>query len=185
MVSLTVYDGTRASRSQEDEKTSEQSVGEACRESVECSEGLVIADFSPRNFERLESFQEIARKTGKKLVAMAKDVYMLHNLQCIGGSCTTDMKHLLDIKPEGGTYIYSACEAFNEEMEIDFIRLWHWLLRFNIAPCGFSLNENGSLSFEKRYHTEAGHWLGRASRMWCWWMRGGGMNCRPVTSSRR
>jgi hypothetical protein len=25
-----------------------------------------------------------------------------------------DMKHLLDIKPEGGTYIYSACEAFNE-----------------------------------------------------------------------
>ncbi len=32
-----------------------------------------------------------------------------------------DMKHLLDIKPEGWTYIYSACEAFNEEMEIDFM----------------------------------------------------------------
>ncbi len=29
------------------------------------------------------------------------------------------MKHLLDIKPNGGTYIYSACEAFSEEMEID------------------------------------------------------------------
>jgi ribonuclease J len=38
-----------------------------------------------------------------------------------------DMKHLLDIKPNGGTYIYSACEAFSEEMEIDFVRLWHWL----------------------------------------------------------
>ena len=166
----------------------------------------MIADFSPRNFERLESFQEIARKTGRKLVAMAKDVYMLHNLQCIDGSCTTgglwiyseitdkskrkweqevvsslygdryvdyasirenpedyilcfsffDMKHLLDIKPDGGTYIYSACEAFNEEMEIDFIRLWHWLQRFNINSCGFSLEEDGSLSFDKRYHA-SGH----------------------------
>ena len=204
--SVLITEGTRASRSRDDEKTSEQSVGEACRESVESSQGLVIADFSPRNFERLESFQEIARKTGRKLVAMAKDVYMLHNLQCIDGSCTTgglwiyseitdkskrkweqevvsslygdryvdyasirenpedyilcfsffDMKHLLDIKPDGGTYIYSACEAFNEEMEIDFIRLWHWLQRFNINSCGFSLEEDGSLSFDKRYHA-SGH----------------------------
>jgi hypothetical protein len=30
------------------------------------------------------------------------------------------MKLLLDIKTNGGTYIYSSCEAFNEEMEIDF-----------------------------------------------------------------
>jgi len=30
------------------------------------------------------------------------------------------MKHPLDIKPNGGSYIYSSCEAFNEEMEIDF-----------------------------------------------------------------
>jgi ribonuclease J len=66
------------------------------------------------------------------------------------------MKHLLDIKPDGGTYIYSACEAFNEEMEIDFKRLWHWLRRFNIDPCGFSLDEDGDLYFEKRYHA-SGH----------------------------
>jgi mRNA degradation ribonuclease J1/J2 len=67
-----------------------------------------------------------------------------------------DMKHLLDIKPNGGTYIYSACEAFNEEMEIDFKRLWHWLKRFNIYSCGFSLDENGVPSFGKRYHA-SGH----------------------------
>jgi ribonuclease J len=205
--SVLITEGTRAGRSRDDEKTSEQSVGEACRESVESSQGLVIADFSPRNYERLESFQEIARKTGRKLVAMAKDVYMLHNLQCIDRSCTTgglwiyseitdkskrkweqevvsslygdryvdyasirenpedyilcfsffDMKHLLDIKPDGGTYIYSACEAFNEEMEIDFIRLWHWLQRFNINSCGFSLEEDGSLSFDKRYMLRGMH----------------------------
>ena len=66
------------------------------------------------------------------------------------------MKHLLDIKPDGGTYIYSACEAFNEEMAIDFKRLWHWLKRFNINSCGFSLDEGGSACFEKRYHA-SGH----------------------------
>jgi ribonuclease J len=66
------------------------------------------------------------------------------------------MKHLLDIKPEGGTYIYSGCEAFNEEMEIDFRRLWHWLRRFNIDPCGFSVDENETLRFDGRYHA-SGH----------------------------
>ena len=206
-----ITEGTRADPDRADdptegEKTSERSVYEACREGVESSSGLVIADFSPRNFERLESFQKIAEKTGRELVVMAKDVYMLHNLQCISGSCTTeglgiyselmdkarrkweqelvqplygdryvdhrtirespddyilcfsffDMLHLLDIKPEGGTYIYSACEAFNEEMEIDFRRLWHWLQRFNLKPCGFSVDEKEKVSFEKRYHA-SGH----------------------------
>lgn len=203
--SVLITEGTRAGPAGA-EKTSERSVCEACRESVESSSGLVIADFSPRNFERLESFQEIARRTGRRLVALAKDVYMLHSLQSIGASCSTeglwiyseitdrskrkweqeivqtlygdryvdhisirespqdyilcfsffDMKHLLDIKPQGGTYIYSACEAFNEEMEIDFRRLWHWLRRFGIELCGFSLDENGDPAFEKRYHA-SGH----------------------------
>ena len=66
------------------------------------------------------------------------------------------MKHLLDIKPNGDTYIYSVCEAFNEEMEIDFKRLWHWLRRFNINPCGFSVGENEALCFDGRYHA-SGH----------------------------
>jgi ribonuclease J len=203
--SVLITEGTRAGPN-EGEKTTEQSVCEACKGSVEASSGLVIADFSPRNFERLESFQEIAQKTGRELVVMAKDIYLLHNLQCINGSCMTDglriynevvdksrrkweleavqtnygdryvshaeirenpdnyilcfsffdMKHLLDIKPEGGAYIYSSCEAFNEEMEIDFKRLWQWLKRFNINSCGFSLGEDGIPCFEKCYHA-SGH----------------------------
>jgi ribonuclease J len=210
--SVLITEGTRAGPV-EGEKTSERSVCDACRESVESSSGLVIADFSPRNFERLESFQEIARKTGRELVTMAKDVYMLHNLQCINGSCMTDglwiysevmdksrrkweqevvqtnygdryvsheairnspdnyilcfsffdMKHLLDIRPEGGNYIYSSCEAFNEEMEIDFKRLWQWLKRFNINSRGFSLDEKGDPIFEKRYHA-SGHASGEDIR---------------------
>jgi ribonuclease J len=55
-----ITEGTRPGPSEE-ERTTEQSVCETCRESVESSSGLVIGDFSPRNFERLESFQEIAR----------------------------------------------------------------------------------------------------------------------------
>ena len=148
---------------------------------VESASGLIIADFSARNFERLESFQNIAENTGRELVVPAKDIYMLQALACIDNACKMDslrvyseignksrkweqevvqplffdqyvnhetirenpdnfilcfsffdMKHLLDIKPNGGTYIYSACEAFSEEMEIDFVRLWHWLERFLI-----------------------------------------------------
>ena len=71
-----------------------------------------------------------------------------------------DMKHLLDIKPDGGTYIYSACEAFSEEMEIDFMRLWHWLKRFKIEAVGFSVEkEDGGRYnpvFDKRFHA-SGH----------------------------
>ena len=71
-----------------------------------------------------------------------------------------DMKHLLDIKPAGGTYIYSACEAFTEEMEIDFRRLHQWLRYFNIKPCGFTMekDEQGQYYpvFDHRYHA-SGH----------------------------
>jgi ribonuclease J len=48
--------GGKGEGEEELEKTTEQSVCEACRESVDSSSGLVIADFSARNFERLESF---------------------------------------------------------------------------------------------------------------------------------
>jgi ribonuclease J len=41
-------------------------------------------------------------------------------------------------------------------MEIDFRRLWHWLKRFGIDSCGFSMDEKGDLAFEKRYHA-SGH----------------------------
>lgn len=205
--SVLVTEGTRVGRSEsiDADMTTEQSVCEACRETVESSTGLIIADFSARNFERLESFQDIAKKTGRELVVPAKDIYMLHALTCIDSACVSDslkvyseigtksrkweqevvqplygdryvthtsirenpdnyilcfsffdMKHLLDIKPNDGTYIYSACEAFNEEMEIDFKRLWHWLKRFNINSCGFSLDEIGLPCFEKRFHA-SGH----------------------------
>ena len=44
-----------------------------------------------------------------------RDVTPLSFILCFSLS---DMLPLLDIKPDGGTRIYSVCEAFNDEMEI-------------------------------------------------------------------
>ncbi|RLI77744.1 ribonuclease J, partial [Archaeoglobales archaeon] len=50
-----------------------------------------------------------------------------------------DMKHLLDIKPSSGVYIYSSSEAFTEEQEFDFQRLYRWLEHFNFRIYGFEV----------------------------------------------
>ncbi len=185
--SVLIIEGTRAGRG-EDFNESEDIVFENCLKAVEESKGIVIADFSPRNFERLETFMEIAEKTSRELVVTAKDAYMLHAMECADGICRMDdvkiyhelkqkidnweelvvrerwdenfvdpteiskdlenyilcfsfydMKHLLDIKPEGGAYIYSSSEAFSEEQEFDFLRLHHWLREFNLRVYGFKI----------------------------------------------
>jgi len=90
--SVLIIEGTRASRdeSAEGESPTEHSVCEVCKEAVESSKGLIVADFSARNFERLESFQEISEKTGRELVVPAKDVYMLQALACTDSTCKMD-----------------------------------------------------------------------------------------------
>lgn len=55
-----------------------------------------------------------------------------------------DIGELLSIEPRGGIYIYSTCEAFSEEMEIDVWRLGNWLARFNIEPVGLRFKKPGS-----------------------------------------
>ncbi|KXB04920.1 hypothetical protein AKJ48_00895 [candidate division MSBL1 archaeon SCGC-AAA261O19] len=70
-----------------------------------------------------------------------------------------DIKNLLDIMPEGGSYIYSTSEAYTEEQELDVERLWEWLQFFNLKAVGFELRkENGEtkLDFKKGYHC-SGH----------------------------
>lgn len=209
-----IIEGTRAGRNSgpgaetgEKAPSSEKSVYETCLGTAENAKGLIIADFSARNFERLETFLSIAEKTGRKLVITAKDVYLLHALECADGTCRYrsvgiyrelvdktkrkwetevveaiaggqyishldirnnpghyilcfsffDMKHLLDIKPPtGGCYIYSSCEAFSEEMEIDFIRLGRWLDNFGIRPYGFGIAKGKKPGFDPGYHA-SGH----------------------------
>ena len=73
-----------------------------------------------------------------------------------------EIKHLLDIKPQDGTYIYSSSEAFEEESEFDFIRLNNWLKHFDFNICGFEVVEEGGR--EKPKFTKGFHASGHASK---------------------
>ncbi|HMB46368.1 MAG TPA: MBL fold metallo-hydrolase RNA specificity domain-containing protein [Candidatus Methanoperedens sp.] len=198
-----IIEGTRIGR--QDRKESEDEVHSTCLGATAAEKGLVVADFSPRNFERLDTFMNIAKETGRQLVVLAKDAYMLDIMKCADGMdrmsellvyrdvkskrdafekmvhekfkgqlrdpvdiakapqqyilCFSfwDVKHLLDIKPVGGTYIYSSSEAYTEEQVIDFGRLWNWMKFFDFKVRGFTIGENdGKLAFEKGFHA-SGH----------------------------
>jgi len=60
-----------------------------------------------------------------------------------------DVKHLVDLRPEGGHYLYSSSEAFSEEQALDFRRLGHWLSRFDLEPHGFRILPDGGVEFAK------------------------------------
>ncbi|MCA6214505.1 ribonuclease J [Thermococcus bergensis] len=83
-VSILITEGTRVGR-EEHENVSEEEVYKNALKIAEEAKGLVVADFSARNFERLENFKEIAEKTGRELVITAKDAYFLHALKLVDG----------------------------------------------------------------------------------------------------
>jgi ribonuclease J len=55
----------------------EQEVEDNAHRHVAGEDGLVIADFGPRNIERLQAFLRIAQATGRTLVVLPKDAYLL------------------------------------------------------------------------------------------------------------
>ncbi len=63
--------------------TTEQDVKGASLEAVKRATGLVVADFSARNIERLRTFHEIAQETGRRLVVTTKDAYLLDRMHVI------------------------------------------------------------------------------------------------------
>lgn len=203
-----ITEGTRVGR-EADEEVSEGDVLRNCLSATEDAGGLVVADFSAHNFERLETFKEIAARTGRTLTVTAKDAYILHALGCADGTCMMDedpigiyselksrerikwesevvekrwgaryidplsirrspekhllclsffdLKHLLDIKPDGGVYIYSSSEAHSEEQEFDFQRLSQWLRLFSLTSVGFKMaGDPPKPEFVKGFHA-SGH----------------------------
>ncbi|MFX0021589.1 MAG: MBL fold metallo-hydrolase [Candidatus Hermodarchaeota archaeon] len=204
--SVLIIEGTRAGREAVNE--SEEIVYNNCLKTAQKSKGLVIADFTARNFERLEIFNQIAKKIGRRLVVTSKDGYLLSALKKADGVdrmqnilvynelksskknweknflaenpkikyidhteitkeqdkyiiCFSlyDLKNLLDIQPTKGTYIYSSSEAFEEESEFDFIRLYNWLKHLKLDIFGFELTEEGDRlkpKFMEGYHA-SGH----------------------------
>ncbi len=203
---ILITEGTRVSEDREHMYISEKEVYENCAEAVGNNDKkLIIADFSARNFERLNMFAKIAKENGRSLVVMENDAYAIAGLLAAGTEIDTenihlyrkpaertewwkktvheselwkdklltpidikkaqgqyilafslyDMPNLMDLKPEGGLYLYSSTEAFNEEMELDLVTLSNWLHRYHIKSAGFTM-QNGKLCFEKGYHA-SGH----------------------------
>jgi ribonuclease J len=61
----------------------ESAVQKAAAEVVESEAGLVIADFSPRNIERLRTFHDIAEEQGRRLVVTTRDAYLLEHMRVV------------------------------------------------------------------------------------------------------
>lgn len=61
----------------------EEEVYLKAREAVRAAKSLVIADFGPRNIERLLTFRQIAEETSRYLVLMSKDAYLLKSMRYV------------------------------------------------------------------------------------------------------
>lgn len=62
----------------------ETDVKEAVYEIINSAKGYVIADFGPRNIERLITFLEVGKLTGRRLLLTFKDIYLLEVLSLLG-----------------------------------------------------------------------------------------------------
>lgn len=78
---ILIIEGTRLTG--ENIFDSENVVLDYCRRAIDISKGLVIADFSNRNLERLELFKQIASKTNRQLIIAARDAYLLYALEIV------------------------------------------------------------------------------------------------------
>jgi ribonuclease J len=67
--------------------------------SITGARGLVIADFSPRDVDRLLTFLQIARETGRKLAILPKDAYLLKTMRLLE-------PEIPDISKESSLVIY-------------------------------------------------------------------------------
>lgn len=76
-----IIEGTRISA---ETTNTEDDVRNLALEEVRRTDGLVVADFGPRNVERLISFLEIAKATGRKLLILPKDAYLLEKMAMAG-----------------------------------------------------------------------------------------------------
>jgi ribonuclease J len=188
---ILLCEGTRAGRETHPEaaEATEEDVYQSALEATRETKGLVIADFGPRNVERLLIFHQIAQQSSRRLVILAKDAYLLEAMHLVSPEvpelksspdiliyqdlkarpdnwenkirqeryldkmvaapqvhsspgdyilCFSfwDAKNLIDIDPQGGTYIYSTSEAYNEEQIVDLWRLHNWVEHFNMRFVG-------------------------------------------------
>lgn len=94
---------------------------------------VVYADVksAPRYWER--EFRERDEVKGKLIEASQVRASPGDYILCFS---FYDINDLVDIDPQGGTYIYSSSEAYNEESRRDLYRLRNWLDYFRVRFLG-------------------------------------------------
>jgi len=176
----------------------ERDVFENGLKAIKGAKGLVIADFPPRDVDRLRTFLDIARESGRKLAILPKDAYLLKTMRLlepetpdvvrddgiviyqetmagknpkiwireICRECSHkivlagdiraeqdrfilcfsffDLNELPSIRPRASSlYVFSSSEPHDEEQEIDFRRLGHWLEHFGLKSFGLPMETGG------------------------------------------
>jgi ribonuclease J len=97
-------------------RASEDDVYLNCLKATKDASGrLVIADFGPRNIERLEIFVEIARETQRHLVITPKDAFMLYAMNLAD-------PNIPDILADDVIMIYDSGKSKEAKWESGFIR---------------------------------------------------------------
>ena len=75
-----ILEGTNVPR---ETNVAESEVYENGLKAISSADGLVVADFSPRDVDRLLTFFRIARETGRKLAILPKDAYLLKTMRLL------------------------------------------------------------------------------------------------------
>jgi ribonuclease J len=75
-----ILEGTNVRR---ETNVAEHTVYENALKAISKAEGIVIADFSARDVDRLLTFLQIARDTGRKLAILPKDAYLLKTMRLL------------------------------------------------------------------------------------------------------
>jgi ribonuclease J len=91
-----ILEGTNVLR---ETNVAEHEVYENGLKAINDSNGLVIADFSPRDVDRLLTFLQIAKDTGRKLAILPKDAYLLKAMHLLE-------PEIPDVAQEAGLVIY-------------------------------------------------------------------------------
>ena len=98
---MLVLEGTNVLR---EANVAEHEVYENGLKAIVNSSGLVIADFSPRDVDRLLTFLHIAKDTGRKLAILPKDAYLLKTMRLLEPETP-------DIAWEDSLFIYQETTA--------------------------------------------------------------------------
>ncbi len=99
----------------------EREVYENALKAIGKASSLVIADFSPRDVDRLLTFLQIARETGRKLAILPKDAYLLKTMRLLEPE-TPDMAQddnlviYQDTISKPGNWMLNLCKEYDSKI---------------------------------------------------------------------